>query len=70
MPRTSNRRVYVATNTFVTETGTITAGITRVREGHPLLKTYPDWFRLADDLAVHYEVEAATAAPGELRGDQ
>lgn len=41
---------------------------TRVREGHPLLKQCPTMFRPVDEL-VDLEVEQATAAPGELRGE-
>lgn len=42
-------------------------GITRVRQGHPLLKGRSQFFAKVDD-AVHYEWEAATAAPNEKRG--
>lgn len=44
-------------------------GVTRVRGGHPLLKAVPDYFEPVDE-AVHYEVEQATKAPGEKRGDK
>ena len=40
-------------------------GITRVRASHELAKAHPDLFKLID---VHYDVEQATAAPGEKRG--
>jgi hypothetical protein len=40
-------------------------GITRVRAAHPLAKAMPDLFKPID---VHYDVEQATAAPGEKRG--
>jgi len=62
--------VYVATQTFFTDTAHVIGGQTRVREGHPLLKAYPDWFVAVEDAPVHYEVEAATQGPGEKRGDQ
>lgn len=42
----------------------VVAGQTRVREGHPLLKGREQFFEL---LTVHYDVEQATAAPGETR---
>lgn len=61
-------KLYVATETFsVDGYRTITKDVTRVREGHPLLDQFPHLFREAD---AHYEweVEQATAAPGEKRG--
>lgn len=44
-------------------------GITRVREGHPLttITGFDVFFEPVDD-SVHYDVEQATAAPGEERG--
>lgn len=39
----------------------------RVREGHPLLKGREALFEPVD-LKVHYDIEQATAAPGERRG--
>lgn len=41
-------------------------GITRVRAVHPLARAVPDAFKPVD---VHYDVEQATAAPGEKRGE-
>lgn len=41
-------------------------GQTRVRSSHPLAKAIPDAFRTLD---VHYDVEQATNAPGEVRGE-
>lgn len=65
--------VYVATDTFATEINgvpqVIHEGITRVRAGHELLKRFPDWFAPVDT-GVDYDVEQATAAPGEKRGEQ
>jgi hypothetical protein len=43
-------------------------GVTRVRDGHPLLKDHGVFFEPVDE-HVHYEVEQATAAPGEQRGE-
>jgi hypothetical protein len=44
----------------------VTAGHTRVREGHALLRATPaEWW---EPITAHYEVEQATAAPGEQRG--
>jgi hypothetical protein len=63
--------VWVATETFACEIDgvgvVVHAGETRVREGHPMLDTYRTSFKLADQ-GVHFEVEQATAAPGEKRG--
>jgi hypothetical protein len=49
------------------ENYSFTKGTTLVREGHALLKECPDYFQPASD-HVHYDVEQATAAPGEKRG--
>jgi hypothetical protein len=38
--------------------------ITRVRAGHPILAAHPELF---EEITVHFEVEQATAAPGEKR---
>jgi hypothetical protein len=40
------------------------ANVTRVREGHPILDEYGHLF---EEIRVDYEVEQATAAPGEKR---
>lgn len=61
-------KVYVATETFATtiddEPVVVQKGVTRVREGHPLLAGREQMF---EELEVHYDVEQATAAPGERR---
>jgi hypothetical protein len=61
--------IYVAKSSFSIEidgaTMPIQAGVTRVREGHWLLRHHPDYF---EPLTVHYELEDATAAPGKKRG--
>jgi len=41
-------------------------GVSRVREGHPILRGIEHLF---EPLTAHYEWEAATAAPGERRGE-
>lgn len=41
-----------------------TAGVTRVRAGHPILKGIEHLFQ---PVVAHYEVEQATNAPGERR---
>lgn len=70
MARNSGR-VYVARESGSAEVDgeslAFVKGVTRVREGHPLLKGREGLFELADE-RVHYEVEAASAAPGEKRG--
>lgn len=62
--------IFVATESFSTEIdGEIFVchrNKTRVREGHPLLKANPDYFKSAGE-GVTFEVENATAAPGEKR---
>jgi hypothetical protein len=50
------------------ENFSFTKGTTLVRDGHALLKAVPEAFELVSD-HVHYDVEQATAAPGEKRGD-
>jgi len=47
-------------------------GITRVAADHPLVKACPLYFEPIDDgsRAVVPDVEQATAAPGERRGDK
>jgi len=60
--------IYIATNSFATHVDgkrvMVRKGVTRVREGHPLLKDNPDRFKPID---VQYDVEQATKAPGEKR---
>jgi hypothetical protein len=64
-------RIYVAKESFaVTLDGSpvvIRKGITRVSEGHSLLKGREHLFEPIDE-HVHYGVEQATKAPGEKRG--
>jgi hypothetical protein len=38
--------------------------VTRVRAGHPILAEHPELF---EEITVHFDVEQATAAPGEKR---
>lgn len=42
------------------------AGESRVRAGHPILKGIEHLF---DPIKPHYDFEAATAGPGEKRGE-
>ncbi|MDH5278196.1 MAG: hypothetical protein OEW53_04025 [Actinomycetota bacterium] len=63
-------KIYVATQNFTTDYDgvpvSVTAGVTHVREGHPMLLGREVFFK---ELEVEYEMEAATAAPGEKRGE-
>jgi hypothetical protein len=65
-----SRAVYVARESFAAELGderyNVQAGHTRVMEGHPLLTLRPDAFEPVGR-GVEFEVEQATAAPGERR---
>ena len=69
--RTEAGRVFVARDSGSAEVDgeqySFVKGVTRVREGHPLLAGREQLFEPVDD-AVHYEWETATAAPGERRG--
>jgi hypothetical protein len=69
--RTNKPDVYVARESGSAEVDgqvlTFVRGITRVRAGHSLLKGREHLFEPIDD-SVHYDVEQATAAPGEKRG--
>ncbi len=60
--------IWVAKESFATNLDgaeiTVLAGRTRVRDGHPLLRGREQFF---ERLTVHYEIEQATAAPGERR---
>lgn len=62
--------IYVANSSgFIRVDGVVhryIKGQTRVRAGHPLLRAAPKRF---SPLEVTYDVEAATAAPGEKRGE-
>jgi hypothetical protein len=69
--RVNKSDVYVARDSGSAEVNgevlTFTKGVTRVRAGHPLLKGRESLFEPIDE-TVHYDVEQATAAPGEKRG--
>lgn len=60
--------IYIATQSFAANVDghrvSVRSGVTRVREGHPLLEGRAGMFKPLD---AHYEVEAATRAPGEKR---
>jgi len=68
----AGRKIYVAKDAFVVDLDggsyTISKG-TRVREGHEILKGGRlDLFEEQSD-QVDYDIETATAAPGEKRGE-
>lgn len=60
--------IFVAKESFTVtlngENHQVSAGKTRVRAGHPLLKGREMYF---EPLTVQYDVEQATAKPGEKR---
>ena len=64
-------RLLVAADTFTADfegvPHTFIEDQTRVREGHPILKGIEHLFK---PIKAHYEIEAASAAPGERRGEQ
>lgn len=67
----STGQIYVANESGVASVEgfgelVFTKGVTRVREGHPILKQLGHYF---EPLTVQYEVEDTTAAPGEKRGE-
>lgn len=70
----SKADVYVATTSGSAEidgqTYPFTKDITRVRAGHKLLKHFEgtDTFVPVNE-HVHYDIEKATRAPGEKRGE-
>jgi hypothetical protein len=70
MPRKSTPDIYVATRSFHCEVDGERLFVTKgekVRAGHPMLRTQGENFEPVDT-TVHYDVEQATAAPGEKRG--
>lgn len=70
MARTAVRtqRVYVPVESFIANVDgqdiTFIRDQTRVGEGHRILELFPDKFEV---MRVHYDVEQATANPGETR---
>ena len=68
MPRaTKTRTMYEATETFFSAYGDAQRG-DRFAEGHEMVKQNPQYFQRVQGEGVPL-VEAATAAPGEARGD-
>ena len=62
--------IFVAKDSFSTtldgQPVVVQKGVTRVRAGHPLLKGREMFF---EPLIVQYDIERATSAPGEKRGE-
>jgi hypothetical protein len=73
-PARRKDQVFVATDSGHTEINGVPyafhKGVTRVREGHPITKIegFENIFEPID-ASVHYDVEQATASPGEKRGE-
>lgn len=69
MPRGKVVDLYTALETFTARDNGQIYNVQRgdlVRAGHPLLKGREHLFALAED-RVRFDIETATAAPGELR---
>lgn len=66
MAKAKQDQLYIARETFWFKDQLVTAGQTRIREGHPLLKSHGGAF---EPVAASrgFDVEQATAAPGERR---
>ena len=63
----AGRDVYVPIEGFIANIDGTDVNFTQhtyVREGHPILDKFPHMFR---PVRVQYDVEAATADPGEMR---
>ena len=70
MPRKREADIYIAKRSFWCEVDGETVLVNkdeRVRYGHPILRAHGEHFEPVDT-RVHYDVEQATAAPGERRG--
>ena len=70
--KTHHSEIYVAKESFTAVVDGheehFREGVTRVRKGHQILRQLGDMFEPLS-LEVDYDVEQATAAPGEKRGD-
>jgi hypothetical protein len=60
-------RLYIATESFITNSGSAAAGLTLLYGDDPLVRSHPEFFKESPDHA-RPEVEEATASPGEKRG--
>lgn len=71
MPRTAksnDQEILVATETFAFGDDVIFAGRTRVTANHPAVVSNPTRFEPVDVTPTIGTIEAATAEPGEKRG--
>lgn len=63
-------RIFIATQSFSTSLKgnpvSIVAGVTRVREGHPLMDG--DRAQFFEPMTVHFDMEEATSTPSGQRG--
>jgi hypothetical protein len=70
----ANDGIMIATETFAAQVGDepfmVHKGQTRVRADHQLVKNNPDYFEPVADAVTIGDVEQATAAPGEKRGQR
>jgi hypothetical protein len=64
--RPDPNRLYVATESFITNDGSAAAGTTLLWGDDPLVRSHPQFFQESPGHA-RPEVEEATAAPGEKR---
>jgi hypothetical protein len=70
MPRTKKADMYMARESFATTIDDEPIFVRKgelARAGHPILKSHGDLFEPAEDF-IRFDVEQATAAPGEKRG--
>lgn len=71
MARRTDPQVFVATESGSAEVDgeviTFVKGVTRLRKGHAILSQLPNFFEAADE-HLAYDLEDASAAPGEKRG--
>jgi hypothetical protein len=69
VPRKSRPEIYIAKRSFSCEIDGEPVFVVkgeRARAGHPILRVCAEHFEPADEY-VRYDVEQATAAPGERR---
>ncbi len=74
MPASRKSEVWVASETVQVQLADgssefLYEGITRAREGAAILSEHRGYFKPVDD-GVHFDVEQATASPGEKRGSR